>query len=197
MKIYNYDENGLYVGSSDADESPLEKDMFLIPAFATTIEPLAAKDGFDIYWNNDKWQYREIPKQKPEQPNAYSVWDEESWEWVDSFEIIKSIRSYEIQSGYQSSVRAMAGNADTAEMASWTKQEAEARAWAADNNAVTTIIDNLLIGRNMGESKADLVAKIITKADAYAVAYAQVLGQYHAKQKALAGATTVEEVLAL
>lgn len=110
---------------------------------------------------------------------------------------VKAIKLSTIKTYYENAVRTMTGNTDPAEMASWTKQEQEARAWIADNTAITPIIDNLIIGRDMGESKADLVAKIIAKADAYAVAYAQVLGAYHAKQKAIEVATTVEEVEAI
>lgn len=109
----------------------------------------------------------------------------------------KDLKHSIIKTDYENAVRAMTGNTDSAEMASWTKQEQEAHAWIADNAVVTPIIDNLIIGRAIGESKADLVAKIITKADAYTVAYAQVLGAYHAKQKAIEVATTVAEVDAI
>lgn len=87
MKIYNYDENGKFVGSSEADLSPLEPDTYLIPARATDKEPLIAKDGFDLYWSGTAWEYRELPKEKPEQPNEYSVWDEASWTWVEDSEL--------------------------------------------------------------------------------------------------------------
>lgn len=107
----------------------------------------------------------------------------------------KQVKLGQFSGAYQAAIRAIVGNTDSAEMASWTKQESEARAWVADNTAVTPIIDNLIIGRAMGEIKADLVAKIIAKADGYAVAYSQVLGMYHAKQKALEACTTVEQVL--
>lgn len=109
----------------------------------------------------------------------------------------KEAKSNTIRQAYENALRAMTGNTDPAEMASWTKQEQEARAWIVNNAVVTPIIDNLIIGRAMGESKADLVVKIIIKADAYTVAYAQVLGAYHAKQKAIEVATTVIEVEAI
>lgn len=114
-----------------------------------------------------------------------------------NIEKVKEPKLAEIKAQYESAVKAMIGDTDRSEMASWTKQESEARAWINDNAASTPVIDNLLIGRNMGETKAQLVAKIIAKADAYAVAYAQVLGMYHAKQKALESCVTVEEVVAL
>lgn len=113
------------------------------------------------------------------------------------FTLNKTKKLLELKLIYEGSVKAMTGGTDPAEMASWMKQEAEARSWIANNAVVTPIIDNLIIGRAMGESKADLVVKIITKADAYTVAYAQVLGAYHAKQKAIEVATTVAEVEAI
>lgn len=116
---------------------------------------------------------------------------------VVGIEWYKQVKFGQISGAYQSATKAMAGNTDSSEMVSWNKQETEARAWTADNTAATPIIDNLLIGRALNETKASLVAIIISKADQYAVAYAQVLGQYHAKQKALDACTTVEQVLAL
>jgi len=83
MEIYNYDEQGKYVGSGIADRSPLEADVYLIPARATDKQPPVAKAGFDIYWAGEAWEYRELPKEKPVQPNEYSVWDEVSWLWVE------------------------------------------------------------------------------------------------------------------
>jgi hypothetical protein len=116
---------------------------------------------------------------------------------VVGIEWYKQVKFGQFSGAYQAALRAMVGATDSAEMASWTKQETEARAWTADNGAVTPIIDNLLIGRAMAETKAELVGKIIAKADGYTVAYAQVLGMYHAKQKALELCTTVEAVVAL
>lgn len=83
MKIYNYDETGKYIGVSEADESPLEKGVYLIPSMATDKQPLAHKDGFDVIWTGSKWEHIEQPKVKPDQPNEYSIWDEASWSWIE------------------------------------------------------------------------------------------------------------------
>lgn len=142
-------------------------------------------DGSEDQYIQDDWEY--IGEDTEDKP----------FEFPQTLAEAKSKKLSIFSTQYESAVKAMIGDTDTSEMASWTKQESEARAWIADNTALTPVIDNLLIGRNMGETKAQLVAKIIAKADGYAVAYSQVLGQYHAKQKSIEACATVEEVNAL
>jgi len=64
------------------------------------------------------------------------------------------------------------------EMASWAKQENEARAWTVDNTVLTPFIDALIVSRNLVETKQGLVTKIIASADAYQTAYITLLGKY-------------------
>jgi hypothetical protein len=45
MKIYNVDEDGIYIGEGLADPSPLEKNKFLIPARAYTNSPPTAGEN--------------------------------------------------------------------------------------------------------------------------------------------------------
>jgi len=72
-------------------------------------------------------------------------------------------------------------NNSLSEQLSWDTQEKEARAYIADNTVVTPYIDRLLESRNKGETKTELVNKIIAKADAYTEFHSSFLGELHSK----------------
>lgn len=67
MKIFHYNEqDGQLIGETNAIESPLEPSVYLIPAHATALHPLAAQDGFTVNFNGLEWEYRAIPEPVPE-----------------------------------------------------------------------------------------------------------------------------------
>lgn len=109
------------------------------------------------------------------------------------FEWVYNLKDMQLRQAYTQAIRALVKE-DELEIASWDKQESEARAWTIDNAVSTPFIDALLAGRNLGENKEELVTKIIKKADAYKTFYGQLLGKFHAKQKELEAATTIEEL---
>lgn len=66
MQIYQYDpQTGIYLGPCLADKSPLEPEVFLIPAHATKIEPPAITDGKIAVFNNDNWTIQNLPTIPP------------------------------------------------------------------------------------------------------------------------------------
>jgi hypothetical protein len=67
--IYNYHpETKVLLGESKADKSPLEKDVFLIPAFATDVAPPKPVLGKDIVFNGKEWGFIDIPKEPEPEP---------------------------------------------------------------------------------------------------------------------------------
>lgn len=71
MKIWNYDPiSGVLVGEGVADASPLENDVFLIPANATEIAPPEIPNGKLAVFIDGAWQLVNIPTPPPETPEA-------------------------------------------------------------------------------------------------------------------------------
>jgi hypothetical protein len=114
-----------------------------------------------------------------------------------ALDVAKKTKLAEIAKVYNEAISALVGNTDQYEMVSWAKQEAEARAYIADNTIATPLLSGMVAARGLGESVADFAKKIIANADEYKIAYASILGSYQARQKAIAVATTVEEVQAI
>ena len=59
MKVYNYNSEGYLIGESildDSDKCQITGD-WLIPAMVTNKEPLAEKEGFEIKFLENEWQY--------------------------------------------------------------------------------------------------------------------------------------------
>ena len=64
---YRYNENKEYIGSEKMFKDPLEselqgKDIWLLPADCTLIEPPEVKEGFLIVWSGKAWEYKELGK---------------------------------------------------------------------------------------------------------------------------------------
>lgn len=78
MKIYNYSpDTGAFIGESEADESPLEPGVVIIPAYATAIEPPATHAGkypaFDgVTWHilDEAGPLPEVIEETPQQTIA-------------------------------------------------------------------------------------------------------------------------------
>lgn len=72
---YGYDsETKKYTGEMQRQRDPLESeikghDVFLMPGNSTEIAPPEEKEGFDIIWNGESWEYQE--KKKEEEPKPY------------------------------------------------------------------------------------------------------------------------------
>ena len=95
MKAYNYDHNTKkFKGEINCQIDPLEskiagKTIYLLPGDSTYIEPLVNKDGYDIVFTGDGWEYKEQPKPvKPEPyvPTEREKLEQELWEYQDKLD---------------------------------------------------------------------------------------------------------------
>ncbi|MGY0794315.1 hypothetical protein ACW7BJ_33625 [Azospirillum argentinense] len=66
MLVYQTDRDGYYVGATEADESPLEPGIFLIPAGCVEEEPPAVADGGRARWMDAGWIVEAPPEPEPE-----------------------------------------------------------------------------------------------------------------------------------
>lgn len=100
---------------------------------------------------------------------------------ADTAEQAKSQKIEELKLQLESYLDKSINDTPISEKISWSKQESEAREYLKDATAHTPYIDALLASRNKGETKMDLVNKIITKADAYSIFHGTLLGKLHTK----------------
>lgn len=66
--VYQYDHAGIYAGQTEADESPLEPGVFLIPARCVTIEPPEFSGDQWPRWNGAKWELIAVKPANDNQP---------------------------------------------------------------------------------------------------------------------------------
>lgn len=108
---------------------------------------------------------------------------------------LKAAKLAEINATYQQAIATLTPTYPDDERLTFDKQEAEARAWLADNSTPMPFIDALAAGRQM--NKAELVNRIITKADAFAIASGLLTGQRQRYEDLLDAAETADDVAAI
>jgi hypothetical protein len=88
---------------------------------------------------------------------------------------------------YDNAIKTLIGDVPYIEIASWDKQEQEARALLADSTVATPFLDGLIVSRGLGETRLELAGKVVANADAYVVGSAQALGEYQKRVKEIEG----------
>lgn len=108
---------------------------------------------------------------------------------------LKAVKLNEINTAYQKAIATLTPTYPDDERLTFDKQEQEARAWLADSSTPTPFVDALAVGRQM--EKAELVSRIIAKADAFALASGSLTGQRQRYEDMLDVAKTAEAVAAI
>ena len=111
---------------------------------------------------------------------------------------LRKIVLAKINEACESGISALQDGYPPGEVLSWSKQETEARAWVVNNDASTPLLDSLSAARSI--DKADLVGRIIDKADAFALFSGALIGKRQALEdalNALPADATVEQIAAI
>lgn len=167
----SFDQTGVYIRNA------YDSKITTANAAAVTVDDLPP-DFVPWQWTWDG----EKPVIKPEYHD----------EWLGG---IKSRKLAEINDAYQQAIATLTPTYPDDERLTFDKQEAEARAWLADNSAPTPFVDALAAGRQM--DKAELVSRIIAKADAFALASGSLTGQRQRYEDMLDAAETADAVAAI
>ena len=111
---------------------------------------------------------------------------------VPTLEEMKAAKLSEINAAADRAIATLTATYPDRELATFDKQESEARAYAADATASTPLLSALAQAR--GIPLDELVRRVLAKADAFAVASGSIIGQRQALEDRLDVCTTVEEV---
>jgi hypothetical protein len=195
MDIYNYHPyTGEFVSAGFADEDPVDLGNWLIPAYAVTVKPPVVGQNEVAVWDGNAWlvkqDFRGTEYWLPDGTRAVikvigDVVPADASTTPPPPPSDAYLQAEKLRGEFESKVQASLGDFMFSEVASWPKQEAEARAVIADETSVTPLIDALVIARGLGETRIELANKIIANADAYAQVVGALLGEYQAKLKAI------------
>ena len=140
--------------------------------------------------------YMSIGMSKMDVEQSYDgVWYMSGYAPSPPLELVKENKLREINAAYDAATSALVATYPQTELLTFDKQEQEARAWTEDSSAETPLVDMLAAGRQM--DKAELVRRIIAKADAFALATGYLTGQRQRYEDLLTAARTAEEIEAI
>ena len=222
MILHRYDlKNGEYKGTQEAQKRP-NGEYIIDVVGAVTQEPPAVGEKQAARWTGKDWELVEDHRQTRdkggviEEGSGTPYWlPGDTWQMPPRYmtepgplpegamlsapekdvDTMRSEKLSEINGKYDAATSALVSTYPQTELLTFDKQEAEARAWTADHNAETPLVDMLAAGRQM--DKAELVRRIIAKADAFALAAGYLTGQRQHYEDLLAAAQTAEEVAAI
>ena len=117
-QVSQLDKDGYFVGITIADESPLEKGVYLIPAGAVDSDAPSIPDGQRAKWENEQWVFEDIPQPEPE-PEPEPPTDEE----------VKQMRIAELQFELSKTDFKFSQDYDKKDTQEWLQLKSDRQAW--------------------------------------------------------------------
>ena len=209
MIVYKYDEKtGVYASNVQAQESPREPGVYLIPAMATDVMPPATGKNECAVFKSGTWVI------KPDYRGAtYWLHDgsEHSITEINvvppadalfekpiippTFEEAKAAKLAEINAACDSILNAATATYPASEVLTFDQQTAEAQTYQADNATSVPLLSALATSRKI--TLPELVQRVLVKHDAFSALSGSIIGQRQALEDVLNTLTTVESVQAL
>lgn len=163
-------------------------------AFPDSYEAITVQKTFDRNGNFGYFPPDGSVKMHSAQPSGdYKAQSDGTW--VFDMGKGKASKIEEINAKYNVATSSLVSTYPSTELLTFEKQEKEARSWQADNTTSTPLIDALVLGR--GIDKAELVRRIINKAEAFATATGYLTGLRQRYEDMLDAATTAEEIASI
>lgn len=192
MNIYHYDRaTNQYLGTSVADVDPLKPGSYLMPALATTAQPPVTGANQAAIYQPATNDWTVVPDYR-----GHKYWLADRSEHtiteltveppIDALDALPAFTPSEtaahrvmyLNGACSIALSDILNKYPAAELATWPRQEQEARAYQLDPAAPIPFIDAVATAR--GITAAELVTRIITKADAYATTAAVAIGKRQA-----------------
>lgn len=151
------------------------------PGNATTVPPPAYEEGYVRQFDPATKTWSQLPVDEAYPPPVDPPLEE-----------VKAAKLAEINAECQRMLESLTPTYPERELTTFDKQEAEARAYAADPTASTPLLSALAQAR--GVPLDELARRVLVKADAFAVASGSIIGQRQALEDRLDACTTVEDV---
>lgn len=186
--IYNYHpQTGEFISATPADESPLERGVFLIPAYATDTAPPTTGTNQVAVYSGGKWAVKDISA--PPAPDPVAV-----------LAAVKTNALDRIATFAKAKRATIAGTSDDAEIAGWNNKLRIAQAIVAGTatDGEKAAFQAEITARGIkGETLAIFTQKVITNAGFFAQAVGLIDGLKRKAQDSIAVAKTPDEVAAV
>lgn len=187
----NKDDDELVRMEQDEIDAAFPPEVWAVPG---TFSGISVQKTFDRFGNFGYFPPDGAVQMQEPQPTVYHK-AEADGTWTPDVDRARSAKLDEINATYNTATSALVSTYPQTELLTFDKQEHEARAWTTDNAVETPLVDMLAAGRQL--DKAELVRRIIVKADAFALATGYLTGQRQRYEDLLRAATTAEEIEAI
>lgn len=209
MQIFNYDKNtGEFLSVALADQDPLNNGGYLLPANSTSVVPPMIEHNQVACFIDGAWQVINDPRGEYFDADGKQIIIDDLFATPaqglsrdkpePTIAQLKQSKRAEINACFEAAIQQITAGYPASETSSWGKQETEARAYVANNSAPTPLIDALASNRSV--DKAELVTRIITKADLFAGISGTLIGRRQGLEDdldALPALATAEDIAAI